>query len=260
MSAPATLAAGPDSIVIDRPPPHFVDVHDAAVAAHDHQRRDDAGLAHAGFGHVGGRDHARQDRGIDHGGARAGRQPVQARDLVAARGEQAGLGAQLAHQLLAAGVVDAEGADATSTWAPSATSSAMASRTSASVHAFRDQEPVGGGSTRPGPELDWRYADLPSPARSAASRPPCPVCPRGPRRLRAARWSPASCCGRGTPRSPAATPASAEHLAEHLDHALGDPAGMACVVSTECRPTTSRVALSISTALVNVPPTSMPMR
>ena len=33
-----------------------------------------------------------------------------------------------------------------------------------------------------------------------------------------------------------------------------------CVVSTEYRPTTSWLSLSISTALVKVPPTSMPMR
>ena len=57
-----------------------------------------------------------------------------------------------------------------------------------------------------------------------------------------------------------ATPEFASTLRNTSTTPSATPLACACVVSTECRPTTSRVALSISTALVNVPPTSMPMR
>ncbi len=56
------------------------------------------------------------------------------------------------------------------------------------------------------------------------------------------------------------TPVFASTLRNTSTTPLATPLAWACVVSTEWRPTTSRVALSISTALVNVPPTSMPMR
>ena len=51
-----------------------------------------------------------------------------------------------------------------------------------------------------------------------------------------------------------------QHIAEDVDTPFATPRGSEWVVSTENRPTTSWVALSIRTALVKVPPTSMPIR
>src|SRR5689334_13270005 len=56
------------------------------------------------------------------------------------------------------------------------------------------------------------------------------------------------------------TPDCSSTLRKTSTTPLATPRGSAWVVSTENRPTTSWVALSISTALVKVPPTSIPMR
>ena len=93
----------------DRAAAHLRDIHHAAVAAHDHQRRLNAGLAHAGLGHGGGVDHLRQDAGVDDGGAGPRGQAVEFCDLVAAGRGEAGLDHQTAHGLLGLVVVDAEG-------------------------------------------------------------------------------------------------------------------------------------------------------
>ena len=89
---------------------HLVDVHDAAVAAHDHERCLDAGLAHARLGHVRRVDHLGQDAGVDHRRAGARRESVELRDLVAAGHGHFRTDGGLADRLLAAVIVDAEGA------------------------------------------------------------------------------------------------------------------------------------------------------
>ena len=89
---------------------HLVHVHHATVAAHDHQRRRNARLAHALLRHVGGLDHARQDAGVDHRGAGARRKAVELGDLVAAGHRQAERGRSVANRLLVRAVVDTEGA------------------------------------------------------------------------------------------------------------------------------------------------------
>ena len=91
-----------------RPMPHFADIHHAAVAAHDHQRRIDAGVLHARFGQIGGRDHPRQDRRIDDSGARPGRQSIQPRDLMPARRRKTELVADLTNEFFGRRIVDAE--------------------------------------------------------------------------------------------------------------------------------------------------------
>ncbi len=93
----------------DRAAAHLADVHDAAIAAHDHQRRLNPGFANAGLGHDGGIDHFRQDAGVDHGRACPGRETIELGDLVTAGGSKPGLDDQPAHGLFGIVVVDAKG-------------------------------------------------------------------------------------------------------------------------------------------------------
>ncbi len=89
---------------------HLPYVHHTAVASHDHERRLDARLAHAGFGHVRRGDHLGKDAGIDHRRAGARRQAIQLADLVPAGRGQTHSGGGAHHQLLAASVIYPEGA------------------------------------------------------------------------------------------------------------------------------------------------------
>mmetsp|Transcript_18361 Transcript_18361/g.29575 ORF Transcript_18361/g.29575 Transcript_18361/m.29575 type:complete len:325 (-) Transcript_18361:105-1079(-) len=91
-----------------RPAPHFLDVHDAAIAAHDHQRNIDARVAHAAFGHVRRGDHLGQDGGVHNSGLGAHRQAIELRDVVAAGGDQFELGGRGTNHVFGGCVVHAE--------------------------------------------------------------------------------------------------------------------------------------------------------
>ncbi len=88
---------------------HFADAHHAAVAAHDHQRGIDAGILHARFGQVRGRDHPRQIDALITAVARSRRQSIQPRDLVPARRRQVEILADLANEFFRRRIVDAKG-------------------------------------------------------------------------------------------------------------------------------------------------------
>ena len=109
---------------------------------------------------------------------------------------------------------------------PRPTSSAIASRTCGIAHAVRHEKPVGGGQHRaPAPA---RSAPR-GPAPSRAGRPSRPPCPRTPTGATSPSSSALVACvvlwARKTTSS-GATPDVLEHLAEHLDHAAGNAAGM----------------------------------
>ena len=93
----------------DGAPAHLANVHHAAVAAHDHQRRLNAGLANTRLRHGRGVDHLRQDAGVDDGGAGPGRQAVELGDLVAAGRGQPGIDHEAAHRFFGVVVINAKG-------------------------------------------------------------------------------------------------------------------------------------------------------
>ena len=86
-----------------------LNVHHAAVAAHDHQRRLNAGFANTRLGHGRGVDHFRQDAGVDDGGAGAGRQAIELGDLIAAGRGQPGIDHETAHRFFGVVVINAKG-------------------------------------------------------------------------------------------------------------------------------------------------------
>src|SRR3954468_20045315 len=94
----------------DRAPSHFLYIHDTAIAAHDHQRRGDAGFAHGLFRHVGRADHLRQDAGVDDGSACPRGESIQLGDFVATRHCETEFGCNAHDCFLGALVIDAEGA------------------------------------------------------------------------------------------------------------------------------------------------------
>ena len=93
----------------DRAAAHLGDVHDTAVAAHDHDRGGDARLADGTLGEVGGVEHLGQHAGVDDGGAGADAQAVEAAHVMRGGGGQAAMGGDGADELLVRRIVYAEG-------------------------------------------------------------------------------------------------------------------------------------------------------
>jgi len=92
----------------DGPAPNLVDLHDAAVAAHHHQRSGDPRSAHALFGSVRRFEHFRQHTRIDHRRAGADAQPVELRDDRGGAGRQAHRGSGRDDPLFIFRIVDPE--------------------------------------------------------------------------------------------------------------------------------------------------------
>ena len=207
----------------DRAPAHLLDVHHAAVAAHDHQRRLNAGFANTRFGHGRGVDHFRQDAGVDDGGAGARRQAIELGDLVAAGRGEAGLDHQAAHRFFGLVVVDAEGGTGDDDLC--AFRLEFLDRLADRLVGQRllHQEPVGRFQMAAGRELDRLHGAL----------------ALGQQRFHAGRHADDADAGdialeqgvgglRGRMREKdhflGIDARLLEHIAEHLDHALGDAA------------------------------------
>ena len=92
----------------DRAPFDLGDVHHAAVAAHDHQRGGDARVGHGARGDARGAQHARQDRGVERGGARTRAQAVLRRHLRAAGRREPAVPRRGDERVLALRAVDRE--------------------------------------------------------------------------------------------------------------------------------------------------------
>ena len=107
-SAPATPAAGPESNVRIGRRSISRDVHHAAVAAHDHQRRGDARVGDGLRGHPRGVHHPRQNRGIERRGPRTRAQAVHGADVVTARRCEAALPGARDRRFLALRTIDGE--------------------------------------------------------------------------------------------------------------------------------------------------------
>ena len=109
IKAAAIPAAGPDKKRQDGALSHLADVHNAAVAAHDHQRRRDAAALNAFVCHVSRLCHFGQDAGVDYGRSGSHLQAVQLAYLMAGSRRQAQPLGGARHGIFAARVVHAEG-------------------------------------------------------------------------------------------------------------------------------------------------------
>ncbi len=211
-------------------------------------------------GHGGGIQHLGHDAGVDHGGAGADLQTVQLGDLVGRCGRQAHFTADLHHPVLVLRVVHAEGLSGNKGLCPlllqlldSRADAAVQIRcigvhifvAAAQVLALRQLDVPHGGIALAlcAPQAAAQRDDADG-ATSPSSRAfvAC-VVPWAMKMTSSGRISHCSMTLCSTCTMPAATPSAA-----------------VWVVGTFTLPTTSKVSLSMATASVKVPPTSIPIR
>ena len=91
----------------NRATPHFVHVHYAAVAAHNHQGGGNAGAFYTGLGHVGGFHHFGNQAAVDDGSAGTHPEPVEFGNLMASRCVKAFFTRQFHHELFVVRIIHA---------------------------------------------------------------------------------------------------------------------------------------------------------